>query len=107
MPKLIKVRNEVEGRIEEEFALVDKPKTISWDVEEELSIVGKPIPRVDGKQRVSGSAKYPSDLYLPGMLYARFVRSPHPHAHVKRLDATRALALPGVRGVISASNAPA
>jgi len=106
MPKLIKVRNEVEGRFEEEFALVDKPKTISWDVEEELSIVGKPIPRVDGNQRVSGSAKYPSDLYLPGMLYARFVRSPHPHARVKRVDAIRALALPGVRGVISASNAP-
>lgn len=107
MAKLIKVRNEVEGRIEEEFALVDKPKTVSWDVEEELSIVGKPIPRVDGNQRVSGSAKYPSDLYLPGMLYARFVRSPHPHARVKRVDATRALALPGVRGIISASNAPA
>lgn len=107
MPRLVKIRNEVEGRIEEELALVEKPKTVSWDVEEELSIVGKPIPRVDGNQRVSGSAKYPSDLYLPGMLHGHFVRSPLPHARVKRVDASRALALPGVRAVLTASNSPA
>ncbi len=106
MPKLIKIRNEIEGRIEEEFALVDAPKTTPWDVEEELAIVGQPIPRVDGDQCVSGAAQYPSDLFLPGMLFGRFVRSPHPHARIKRIDATRALALPGVRAVLTAQTAP-
>ncbi len=106
MPKLIKVRNEIEGRVEEEFALVDEPKTISWDIEEELNVVGKPIPRVDGDQRVSGAARYPSDIQLPGMLHAKILRSPHPHARIKRIDATRAQALPGVRAVLTRSNAP-
>jgi xanthine dehydrogenase YagR molybdenum-binding subunit len=106
MPKLVKVRNEVEGRIEEEFALVEKPKTVAWDVEEELKVVGKPIPRVDGDQRVSGAARYPSDIQLPGMLHAKILRSPHPHARIKRIDTTRAQALPGVRAVLTRANAP-
>ncbi len=41
-------------------------------------MVGKPLPRVDGYERVSGTAVYPSDLVLPDMLYAAVVRSPHP-----------------------------
>jgi xanthine dehydrogenase YagR molybdenum-binding subunit len=106
MAKLVKIRNEIEGRIEEEFALVDEPKTIPWDIEEELYVVGKPIPRVDGDQRVSGAARYPSDIQLPGMLHARILRSPHAHARVKRIDTTRAQALPGVRAILTRANVP-
>ncbi|MBI3538463.1 MAG: xanthine dehydrogenase family protein molybdopterin-binding subunit, partial [Chloroflexi bacterium] len=104
MPKLIKTKIEIEGRVIENFALVDAPKTIAWDIEEELNIVGKPTPRVDGDVRVSGTAQYPSDMQLPGMLHARFLRSPHPHARIKRIDTSRAEKLPGVRAVICKTN---
>ncbi len=107
MPKLIKTRIEIEGRVHEDYALVDKPKTTTWDIEEELAIVGKAMPRVDGDVRVSGAAEFPSDIQLPGMLHARFLRSPHPHARIQRLDTTRAEKLPGVRAVICKNNAPA
>ena len=106
MAKLVRTRVDVEGRITEELALVEEPRTTSWDVEEELDVVGKPIPRIDGDQRVSGAARYPSDIQLPGMLYAKFLRSPHPHARVRRIDTSRAEKLPGVRAVISRDNAP-
>ncbi len=106
MAKLVKTRIEVEGRVTEEYALVEEPKTTAWDIEEELNVVGKPIPRVDGAERASGAARYPSDIRLPGMLHAKFLRSPHPHARVLRVDTARAEKLPGVRAVISKNNAP-
>ena len=46
----------------------------------EFSIVGKKTPRIDGFERVTGQAQYTGDLQLPNMLYARVLRSPHPHA---------------------------
>ncbi|MBI4789955.1 MAG: xanthine dehydrogenase family protein molybdopterin-binding subunit [Chloroflexi bacterium] len=106
MAKLIRTRIDIEGRISEELALVEEPRTTAWDVEEELNVVGKPIPRIDGDQRVSGGARFPSDIQLPGMLHAKFLRSPHPHARVLRVDTSRAEKLPGVRAVISRNNAP-
>ncbi|MGE5239429.1 MAG: xanthine dehydrogenase family protein molybdopterin-binding subunit [Chloroflexota bacterium] len=64
------------------------------------NVVGKPLPRVDAYERVSGSAVYPSDIMLPDMLYAVILRSPHAHARVKELDTSAAEKMPGVRGVI-------
>ena len=51
------------------------------------NVVGARRPRVDAYERVSGTAVYPSDLCLPDMLYGAILRSPHPRARVKRLDA--------------------
>jgi xanthine dehydrogenase YagR molybdenum-binding subunit len=68
------------------------------------SVVGKPIPRVDGYERVSGTAVYPSDLVLPNMLYGAILRCPHPHARVKSVDIGKAKGMPGVRAVISGFN---
>jgi xanthine dehydrogenase YagR molybdenum-binding subunit len=65
------------------------------------SVVGKPIPRVDGYERVSGTAIYPSDLVLPNMLYGAILRCPHPHARVKAVDIGKAKGMPGVHAVIS------
>jgi xanthine dehydrogenase YagR molybdenum-binding subunit len=65
-------------------------------------VVGTPRPRVDAYERVSGSAIYPSDVTLPGMLYGAMLRCPHPHATVRRVDLSAAAALPGVRAVLSA-----
>ncbi len=64
--------------------------------------VGKPRPRVDAYERVSGSAVYPSDTYLPRMLYGAILRCPHPHTVVKGVDTSEAEKMPGVRTVISA-----
>ncbi len=66
-------------------------------------VVGKSIPRVDAYERVSGRAVYPSDLSLPRMLYGAILRSPYPHARVKKVDTTAAEKMKGVRSVISAS----
>ena len=52
-------------------------------------IIGKRRPRVDAYERLSGAAVYPSDLSLPGMLYAAVLRCPYPHARSKRLTARR------------------
>ena len=51
-----------------------------------------------------GKAIYTGDVQLPGMLYARVLRSPHPHARIRRIDASKALALPGVKAVITHEN---
>jgi CO/xanthine dehydrogenase Mo-binding subunit len=67
-------------------------------------VVGKPFPRVDGFERVSGSAIYSGDVMLPGMLYAAILRCPHAHALVKRVDISPAEKLPGVRAVLSSAD---
>lgn len=71
----------------------------------ELDVVGKSTPRVDAVERVTGRARYTWDVQLPGMLYARILRSSHPHARIVRIDTSRAEALPGVQAVITHLNA--
>ena len=70
-------------------------------------VVGDPLPRVDGYERVSGAAVYPSDLQLPGMLYGALLRCPHAHARLEGLDTGAAAKAPGVRAVIHGGAAPA
>ena len=67
----------------------------------ELQYVGKPARRVDALEKVMGTAKYIADRKLPGMLYARCLRSETPHARIVKLDVAPALAIPGVRAVIT------
>ena len=67
----------------------------------ELKYVGKPARRVDALEKVMGTAKFVADYRLPGMLYARALRSEVPHARIVRLDLTPALAVPGVLAAIS------
>src|SRR6201999_4655711 len=69
-----------------------------------LTVAGHETHRIDGVERASGKATYTGDVMLPGMLYARVLRSPHPHARIRRIDVTKALALPGVKAVISHEN---
>jgi len=67
-----------------------------------------PESRIEGREKVTGTARYAMDIAVPGALWAAFVGSPHPHARVMRVDATRALAMPGVRAVITGKDtAPA
>ncbi len=69
-----------------------------------LTVVGIATPRIDAELRTTGKAIYTGDVTLPGMLYARVLRSPHPHARIARIDASKALALPGVKAVLTHEN---
>jgi CO/xanthine dehydrogenase Mo-binding subunit len=69
----------------------------------ETRYVGKPLPRVDAFERVSGSAVFPSDVRLPNMIYGAILGCPHPNARVKRVDTSKAEKMPGVYAVISGS----
>jgi xanthine dehydrogenase molybdenum-binding subunit len=69
-----------------------------------LTIVGHSTARIDAAERVSGKAVYTGDVKVPGMLYARVLRSPHPHARIVRIDVSRARALPGVKAIVTHEN---
>ena len=67
----------------------------------ELKYVGKPAKRVDALEKVMGKTKYVGDMTLPGMTYARTLRSELPHARITKLDVLPALKVPGVLGVVT------
>ena len=68
--------------------------------------IGKRTVKVDALERVTGKATFGADLHLPGMLHGKVLRSPHPHARIKRIDTTKALALDGVKAVMTADDLP-
>lgn len=82
--------------IEREMA-ADEPPPLALN--SELSVVGKRTPRLDGRLKVTGAAKYTADVRLPGMLFACMVTSPHPHARVLSIDTSAAAAHAQVRAV--------
>ena len=69
-----------------------------------LRVVGHPVPRVDGLEKVTGRARYVTDLVLPGMAHAKVLRSPYAHARVRRVDVARAGARPGVFAALSSAD---
>ncbi|MDR3316054.1 MAG: xanthine dehydrogenase family protein molybdopterin-binding subunit [Coriobacteriales bacterium] len=69
--------------------------------------IGKPVKRHDGFEKVTGQAQYAGDIKLSGMLYAKMKTSPHAHARILSIDASRARALPGVRSVITGEHGTA
>jgi xanthine dehydrogenase molybdenum-binding subunit len=69
-------------------------------------LVGQSAPKGDGNEKATGDLLYVEDMVLPGMLYGKILRSPHAHAKIKRIDSSKALALSGVRAVITAENTP-
>ena len=71
-----------------------------------LATVGRSVPRYELADKLTGSAQYSADIALPGMLHGVIVRSPHPHADVLPVDVSAALALPGVRAVVTPADAP-
>ena len=71
---------------------------------EPMNTIGNDTPRVDAVERVTGAAQFTRDFSLPGMLYARVLRSRLPHARIISIDTSRAASLPGVRAVITNEN---
>ena len=71
-----------------------------------FNVVGKPRRRVDGRARVTGALQFADDLVRPRMLHAKLLRSHLPHAKIKGIDATAALAAPGVKLVLTGKDFP-
>ncbi len=69
--------------------------------DKELKWVGTRPPRPDGVDKVTGRAKFGADLYVPGMLIGKMLRSPHAHARIISIDTSKAEALPGVKAVLT------
>ena len=69
-------------------------------------VVGTRPVRPDGVDKVTGRARYGADVRFPGMLYGRILRSPHAHAVIRGIDASKAEALPGVRAVVTNADFP-
>lgn len=67
-------------------------------------LIGASLPRVEGREKVTGTAGYAADVLMPGMLWGKILRSTHPHARLVRVDATRARQLPGVRAVLTGAD---
>jgi len=72
----------------------------------QFKVVGTRPVRPDGVDKVTGRAAFGADFTLPGMLCGQVVRSPHAHARIRGIDTSAALALPGVRAVVTAADLP-
>ncbi len=70
------------------------------------TLLGKSFPRVDSADKVTGRSQYAGDVYLPGMLHCKVLKSTRSHARILRIDTSRAEQVPGVRGVITAKDSP-
>ncbi len=72
----------------------------------DFAVIGGRNRRVDAIAKATGRAVYTDDIALPGMLHGKILRSPHPHARIVSIDASRALALPGVHAVVTGRDMP-
>ncbi|MGE0059060.1 MAG: xanthine dehydrogenase family protein molybdopterin-binding subunit, partial [Dehalococcoidia bacterium] len=79
---------------------------VATETKKEYKVLGTRPVRPDGTDKVTGRAQYGADVHLTGMLYGRVLRSPHAHANIKKIDASKALALPGVKAVITRADFP-
>jgi 4-hydroxybenzoyl-CoA reductase alpha subunit len=71
---------------------------------EKFSVVGQRVQRIEGFEKVTGDSKFIADIYLPGMLVGKVLRSPFPHARIRHIDISKAEKLSGVRAVVTAED---
>ena len=76
------------------------------EVTQEFKVIGTRPVRQDGMDKVTGRAKYGADYAFPDMLHGKILRSPHAHAIIKSIKVDRALALPGVKAIITGKDLP-
>lgn len=72
----------------------------------EFSIIGAAVGRVEGADKVGGTAIYGADVHFPGTLWGRILRSPYPHARIKSVDVSKALKVPGVKAIVTGKDEP-
>ncbi|MCI0490508.1 MAG: molybdopterin-dependent oxidoreductase [Blastocatellia bacterium] len=80
--------------------------TNNGDNEQPLKVVGKPFRKVDARAKCTGQTLFADDITLPRMLFAKLLRSHVPHALIKSIDTSKAIALPGVVAVITGRDLP-
>ena len=85
------------GRVERQIP-ADEPPALAPN--SELTVIGQPAPRHDGREKVTGAVRFTADISLPGLLHARVLRSPLPHARVRSIDVSAAARHPGVRAIL-------
>src|SRR5258705_11224835 len=73
---------------------------MSAEIKADTRYIGQSVPRANAKRLLQGRGVYTDDLRLPRLAHVVFFRSPHAHAHIKKLDFTRARAMPGVIAVV-------
>ena len=73
---------------------------------ERLRVIGVPRRRVDGRAKVTGQTRFADDIFLPRMVHCKLLRSPHPHARIRGMDVSRAMAHPGVYLVLTGKDLP-
>ncbi len=94
-----RVVNGVEQMVEIE---VDDDAGPGWGPNDKHTLLNHNYTRVDGPLKAAGVARYTYDQRLPGMLYARVMRSPHAHARITKIDSEAAANIPGVKAIIPA-----
>jgi len=88
-----------EGALQPVEVNVGAQQPVPWDGTSELQQVGTPVPRADGALKVTGAARYTTDIRLEGMLYCDVLRSPHPSAIIRQVNVSAAKKMPGVKAV--------
>ena len=73
--------------------------------EHKFKVVGTPVPRADGAEKVSGRTRYAANVDCPGALWAKILRSPYPHAKILRVDVSKARSVPGVKAIVTGEDA--
>lgn len=90
------------SEIEREIPIEEPPV---WPVNDKLKVIGKRVTRIDALDKVTGKARFTSDIKLPGMLYAKMLRSNVPHAVIASIDISEAKRLAGVHAIHLVENA--
>lgn len=88
------------GALAKRASALPVPEKPAWKADDQLTLIGRPTPRLDTPAKVRGQAIYGVDVKLPGLLTALVERSPSFGGKVKRFDAAKAKAVPGVRHVV-------
>jgi CO/xanthine dehydrogenase Mo-binding subunit len=84
----------------------DRPEKNSPANSQELRVIGVPRRRVDARAKVTGQTRFADDIFLARMAHCKLLRSPHPHARIRKIDVSRALAHPGVYLVLTGKDLP-
>lgn len=83
--------------------ILEKP---GFNPDRKYKVIGTSPVKHDGFDKVTGRAKFAADVFLPGMLVGKFLRSPHPHAVVRKIDISKAAKLPGVKAIVTRDDFP-
>ena len=74
-------------------------------MDNQSTLIGASVPHIEGTEKVAGQTIFAADVDLPGMLWGKILRSPHPHARIRSIDASAARLVPGVKAVVTGQDA--